>query len=181
MLLMIKLWNLLKILRNLPSKLGMLGVVVVVLFFLFGCSNQPSFQEGSAQLKVETELAKIQVVKSNIGALRSSVMNIPDYLREQPPTIPPSELEALKVYLSQYKCVEGPDLMKCHRRTVVQSIEMANRADQNSDELYGTKVTVHQLLRTIDRIYAILDPNNPTNGDPVKAPVETEISNPKVK
>ncbi|AUR81101.1 hypothetical protein FDJ25_gp146 [Vibrio phage Aphrodite1] len=41
------------------------------------------------------------------------------------------------------------------------TIELANRSDQRSEELYGAKVTIQSLLKTLNRIYAILDSKPP--------------------
>lgn len=150
------------ILRFLISKLGLLTVVILVaLFALLGCSSQPSFEEGSAQLKVETEIAKMDVIRANIGSLRSSVVDIPSYLKEDPPSFPPSELEALKLFLDTQKCQGDPVPKSCLLTTVIYSIELANRADDGSEKLHGAKVTVNQLIRTLDRIYAILEAQPP--------------------
>lgn len=152
--------------RLLLNRLSPVAVVVaIVVFLLLGCSSNPSFTEGEAQLKVQTEVAKMDIIKANIGSLRSSVIDIPPYLKEDPPTLPPSELDALKAYLDSNKCKGEVVEKKCHYATVVYSIEMANRADANSEELFGAKTTVHNLLRTINRIYDILGDQPP---DPEK-------------
>ncbi|UVD32127.1 hypothetical protein [Vibrio phage phiKT1028] len=150
------------------SRFSLIGIIVlIVLFSLLGCSSQPSFEEGSAQLKVETEIAKLDVVRANVGSLRSSVTDIPAYLKEDPPVFPPSELERMKTFLDSQQC-EGDQVPKqCLLATVIYSIELANRADSQAEELHGAKVTVNQLIRTLDRIYAILD-DKPPNEDKEK-------------
>ncbi|QCW23290.1 hypothetical protein HWC35_gp044 [Vibrio phage USC-1] len=141
--------------------MGLLVVVVMAIMLLTGCSTKPSFQEGSAQLKVNAEVAKMDIVRANVGALRSSVLDIPPYLKENPPKLSPSELLALQTFLSSNKC-EG-DLVprECHYASIVYTIELANRSDQRSEELYGAKVTIQSLLKTLNRIYAILDSKPP--------------------
>ncbi|BAW98259.1 hypothetical protein [Vibrio phage pTD1] len=103
----------------------------------------------------------MDVIRANIGSLRSSVVDIPSYLKEDPPSFPPSELEALKLFLDTQKCQGDPVPKSCLLTTVIYSIELANRADDGSEKLHGAKVTVNQLIRTLDRIYAILEAQPP--------------------
>lgn len=152
-----------QILKSLGLKvnIGLLTVVVFAVLLLSGCSSKPSFEEGTAQLRVNAEVAKMDVVRANIGALRSSVLDIPPYLKENPPKLSPSELGMLQAYLSSNKC-EGELIEKrCHYASVIYAIELANRSDTRSEELYGAKVTIQSLLKTLDRIYAILQPPPP--------------------
>lgn len=162
---LLTLFRWLGVLRFLISKLGISVVVVLVaIYFMTGCSNQPSFVEGSAQLKAETEIAKMDVIRANIGSLRSSVVDIPPYLKEDPPVFPPSELTALKVFLDSHQCEGDPVPKSCLLTTVIYSIELANRTDDTNEQLHGAKVTVNQLIKTLNRIYAILEAQPPDDG-----------------
>ncbi|UPT53900.1 hypothetical protein [Vibrio phage phiKT1019] len=158
-----KIWKWIQLWKQLGLKVNV-GTVLLITFLVFllsGCSSKPSFQEGSAQLKVNAEVAKMDIVRANVGALRSSVLDIPPYLTENPPTLSPSELGLLQAYLSSNKC-EGELVDKrCHYATVVYTIELANRSDGRSEELYGAKVTIQSLLKTLNRIYAILESQPP--------------------
>lgn len=126
---------------------------------LAGCSSNPSFQEGDAQLKVAATSARLEILKTSLGGLKNTTEQIPSFLKEDPPRYPQSELNQLREYLNARNCNPRLTPEKCVNELIIELIEMANRADAMGEEYFGAKVTVQSLLQTINRMHAIMTDN----------------------
>lgn len=131
------------------------------LVLLVGCGNRPTISDAQNAIKIEKELAKIEVAKSSLATMRDSVGYM-EAVKEFPAEPEPLHMFSLKEFLNNNDCYmyfdtgQLSNAKECYRLTVVRLIKETYYADVLTDKAYKLEVSNFQYNQTVNAMFDVL-------------------------
>lgn len=117
---------------------------------------------------MKTELAKLELYKSQLVTLKSSLTDVPSNVYDKGWTVRPPLMGALDNYLESNDCLTVPDFQMCYLHTRLLLIATTKELDASNDRINNLNQVVEKLS---GNIHSIID-----NFDDKKIDQKTKMS-----
>lgn len=117
---------------------------------------------------MKTELAKLELYKSQLVTLKSSLTDVPSNVYDKGWTVRPPLMGTLDSYLESNDCLTVPDFQMCYLHTRLLLIATTKELDASNDRINNLNQVVEKLS---GNIHSIID-----NFDDKKIDQKTKMS-----
>lgn len=108
---------------------------LLMIFTIAGCSHKPTISEADTYVQSRTEIAKLDLYKSQIANLKDSLIDIPSNVYSKDQKKRESNVKKLDYYLSNNNCQTAIDFQGCYRETRLLLITTTKELDAANDKI----------------------------------------------
>ena len=134
----------------------MLGCLLMI-FTIVGCSHKATISEADTYVQSKTEIAKLDLYKSQIANLKDSLIDIPPNVYSKDWKKRESNVGKLDYYLSNNDCQAAADFQGCYRETRLLLITTTKELDAANDKINLLNEVIDKMTGNVSSIIDNLD------------------------
>ncbi|AEV89576.1 lambda Rz1-like protein [Pseudomonas phage OBP] len=143
--------------------MGMTKTLILLLltFMLVACNSQPKITEGGTYVEMKTELAKLDLYRTQLASLKNSLTDVPANVYSKDWKYRESNIGKLDYYLGNNFCLTQDDFKGCYLETRLLLIATTKELDAANDQINGLNQALDRMTGNINSVIDNLQDNKP--------------------